>query len=151
MSRLSDVPITLSEALDPSSVGAKLKSLTGWANSVIGGDQQEAVQAYLILCRSKEEISMLQEDALNVVNYYERVKKVVCSKLASLSAVSDLYSRGSISLLHLLLANISNLLEQGRLTLRTITTPTSSSREPCMDGINDDEDSSDCVSEDEEF
>lgn len=133
--------------MDPLSVGAKLKSLSGWANS---GDQQEAIQAYLILCRSREEISMLREDALNMVNYYERVKKVVCDKLASLSAGTDLYSRGSTSLLHSLLAKISNLLEQGHLILRTMTTLRENEL-PCMDGINDDEDSSDSFSEDEEF
>lgn len=130
---VGDVAITLAEALDPSSIGTKLNSFGGWASSVISGDQQEA-RSNTSLCRSGEELCMLKEDARSMVNYYQEVQEIVCSKLASLSAGTDPFSRGSTSLLHSLLAKINNLLQQAHLTLQTMTTLTSSSREsevPC--------------------
>ncbi len=119
MSRLSDIPITLAEALNPSAVGVKLKSF-GEGNT-IDGDQQAAIQAYLTLCRSVEEIDMLKDDALNLVKYYEQARDIVYDKLGSLSSQADSFSRGSTSLLHHLLADINNHLKQGHLLVQTMT------------------------------
>lgn len=142
--------ITLAEALDPSIFQARIGSWAG--NSAVTGDQQEAIQAYLTLSRSIEELTMLKDDAHNMVLYYERKREVVCSKLASLSAKTDLFSRGSIALLYSALAKIENLLEQARLTVQTMT---SSTKEVLLCAAADDDEDSDYCSyysdQDEEF
>lgn len=113
--------ITLSEALDPLTIGARLQSLGVWTATVASGKKQEVLQAYLALSRSKEEVAMLENEARNIVNYYERRKKVVIEEIESHSLKFDSLSRGTTALLYFFLAKINNLLEQGYVTLQVMT------------------------------
>ena len=72
--------ISLSEALNPCAVGDKLQVVGVWC-SIATGDRQAIIDAYLTLCRSKEEISMLTEEARNVTVYYEEQRKAVLKEL----------------------------------------------------------------------
>ena len=67
---------TISDVFDPSILESKLQSLGIWCSSA-SGERREIIDSYLILCRCKEEIAMLQEDAKNVVSYYENRRKVL--------------------------------------------------------------------------
>lgn len=113
--------ISLSEALDPCAVGDKLQVVGVWC-SISTGDRRAIIDAYLTLCRSKEEISMLTEEARNVTVYYEEQKKAVLKELDCLSGKVDSYSRGATSLLHQLLAKISKQLEQSYHTVKVMNT-----------------------------
>ncbi len=145
----SDI-ISLSEALDPLSIRVRVESFNALATT---GDRnkEEAIQSYLILCRSKEEINFLKDDALNVIRYYERKKQVVYDKIAHLSTRIDSFSRGSIALLHLLLMDVDNLLKQGQSTLQTMVSMISE-QTPCpfIDDDDDDEYSSECSDDDDD-
>lgn len=132
----SSTDISLSEALDPVAIGARLRTDT---TCTLSGDKQEAIQVYLTLCRSKEEVGMLRDDALNVVHYYEQANEVVCEKLALLATKMDPISRGCTALLHTLLARINNLLKQGNLAVQTMTSMTSD-QQYCIDSSDDDYD-----------
>ena len=91
---------------------------------------------------------MLQDDALMAVNYYVQQKEIICDKLAVLSAQADAFSRGSIVLLHSLLAKIDYSLKKGRLTLQAMDALTSNSASAETQDETDNEDSSDFFSED---
>ena len=67
---LSD-KICLPEALDPSFIGDRLHKIGTWG-SVASGKRRAVIDAYLAACRSREEIEMLREDALNTCTFYER-------------------------------------------------------------------------------
>ena len=112
--------ITLSEALDPSSVETRLGEFgSGYKTIATGykmmstGRKRQILDAYLEVCRSIEEISMLKEEAKNLVVYYEERKKLLEVKIASLSDRIDSFSRGAVSLLNRLLSNNEMLLKQG--------------------------------------
>ena len=63
--------LSLSQALDPIFVRTLLTSLSDVATAVTA-EKLEAIQAYLMVSRSHEEVAMLKEDAKNVVSYYNR-------------------------------------------------------------------------------
>lgn len=105
--------MSLSEAQDPMLIQARLKSAGHVC--VEGGEKHEILQAYLAYCRSKEELVLLEREARNVVSYYEHKKEVIFQEMENQS------SRGTIALLHLLLAEVNNLLEQARVTLQAMT------------------------------
>lgn len=107
--------ITYSEALDPSLVEVQLHIYGASTASVASGEKQEAIQAYLTLSRSKEEIDMLKEDAANIVAYYVRRKKVVYTQLQKEEVGS-----GAKALLHQLLAKTEDLLQQAYQTVQVM-------------------------------
>lgn len=113
--------IALSDALNPSIVGDKLQVAGVWC-SIASGDRRAIIDAYLTLCRSKEEIAMLTEKARNVTVYYEQQKKAVLKELDGLSDNVDSYSRGATAMLHQLRAKIDKLLEQSYHTVKVMNT-----------------------------
>ena len=61
------------DVFHPSVLEARLQTSGTWC-SLAGGEKREIIDSYLVLCRCKEELSMLQEDVDNVVVYYESKK-----------------------------------------------------------------------------
>lgn len=139
-----DASISLEEAMNPSNIGSKLGLL-----NLISEDQQDAIQAYLTLCRSKEEISMLKTDASMTINYYEQQRTVINDKMLALADETDAFSRGCKALLHRLLTKIDHLLEKGRLTLQTMATLTQKSFE--IQDTSDTEESDEDLSDNEDL
>ena len=136
--------LSLSQALDPIFVRTLLTSLSDVATAVTA-EKLEAIQAYLMVSRSREEVAMLREDAKNVVSYYNRKKHAIQLAISSLEANSDPYSRGSITLLHFLLKNVDHLLDQASLTLHRMN----SQSQGCVEFIEDEDEAEDdsCASD----
>ena len=105
----TDDTLTLSEALDPPSVGTRLHQMGSWG-ALATGRRREIIDAYLALCRSNEEIAMLEQDARNCVAFYEHKKQVITCALECQSVGSDLFSRGATALLTHLMHQTSQLL-----------------------------------------
>ena len=102
--------LTLSEALDPASIGIRLHQLGSWG-AVATGRRREIIDAYLTLCRSNE---MLEQDARNCVVFYEQKKQIMACELEHRSKHSDLFSRGATALLSDLMHHVSQRLHQSR-------------------------------------
>ena len=83
--------ITLSEALDPSLVESRLREVGSFCASVAYGKKREIIDSYLSLCRSKEEIYMLKQEAQNVVSYYRQRKEILLKELEA-GQVIPIYS-----------------------------------------------------------
>ena len=101
---------TLTDALDPASIGIRLHQLGSWG-AVATGRRREIIDAYLTLRRSNEEIEMLEQDARNCVVFYERKKQMIACEL---EYRSDLFSRGAMALLSDLMHHVSQRLHQSR-------------------------------------
>ena len=76
----------------------------------------------LTLCRSNEEIEMLEQDARNCIAFYECKKEVITSELVSRSVNSDTYNRGATALLMDLMHHTSHLLTDSIKTWGIIST-----------------------------
>ena len=112
--------ISLSDALNPSFVRTLLASFSDVPTTVTA-DKLEAIQAYLMASRSREEVSMLREDVVNIVSYYDKKKEVLRCAAFSLVSNSDPYSRGSLSLLRKCEQNFDRLLTKASLTLEKMS------------------------------
>ena len=97
----------MSDIFNPSVLEDQLKQLGTWC-SVASGEKREIIDSYLILCRSKEEISMLKENADNCVAYYKNRKDVILEEISKRSLKTSLF----VALLHTLLAENSLLLNE---------------------------------------
>ena len=134
---LTSDPITLSEALDPSLVESRLCEVGSFCASVAYGKKREIIDSYLSLCRSKEEIYMLKQEAQNVVSYYRQRKEILLKELESRSSDSNLFNRGSAVLLH---SKTDVLFEKSNQILQVML------EEAAME-VEDSDDSSDCSSD----
>lgn len=135
--------LSFDEALNPSTMAIKLENFGMWCHSVASGKKREIIDAYLMLCRSKEDMCMLKEEAENIVLYYEHRKKCIVLTLQELqSTTADCFSRGATVLLYRLLHVANTLLEQASETVRII------SKETCLETWCEDEESSDMYSSD---
>ena len=112
--------MSLTDAPDPVHMRTRLKSFNYAANTT-SEEKLQAIQAYLVLCRSNEEVMMLKEDAKNVVDYYRWKIAIVKDTLTSLLNSEDSLSRGSVSLLHSLLRKFDISLHQGSSVLDMMT------------------------------
>ena len=139
---LTSDPITLSEALDPSLVESRLREVGSFCSSVAYGKKREIIDSYLSLCRSKEEIYMLKQEAQNVVSYYRQRKEILLKELESRSSDSNLFNRGSAVLLHSLLTKTDVLFEKSNQILQVML------EEAAME-VEDSDDSSDYSSDDD--
>ena len=101
--------LSMSDVFNPSVLEDHLKQLGTWC-SVASGEKREIIDSYLMLCRSKEEISMLKEDADNCVSYYKNKKCVILEEISKRSLGTSLFDRGAVALLHTLLAENSLIL-----------------------------------------
>ena len=102
--------LSTSDVFNPSILEDQLKQLGTWC-SVASGEKREIIDSYLILCRSQEEISMLQEDADNCVTYYKNREDVILQEINKHS-LETLFDKGAVALLHSLLAENSLLLNE---------------------------------------
>lgn len=111
--------LTLQEALDPCIVGERLEEMGLFCETVASGKKREMIDSYLLLCRSKEEIVLLQKEAKNMAAYYSGVKQTVEDEITK-QASSDLFGRGAVALLHKLLQRITLLLAQANELLKVM-------------------------------
>ena len=103
--------LSTQNVFDPSFLEDQLSQSGSWC-SVASGEKREIIDAYLMLCRSKEEISMLKEEAENCVAYYRNRKSIILEEINQRSLQTSLFDRGGVALLHTLLAENSILLEE---------------------------------------
>lgn len=65
--------------------------------------QRDIIQASLLMKRSKEEITLLEQDMQNVISYWEKRKQCINSQIQSIEVtglgVSELFNRGAMCLL----------------------------------------------------
>lgn len=139
----TDNVLTQSEALDPSSIGTRLHQLGSWG-AIATGRKREIIDAYLTLCRSNEEIALLQQDAENCVAFYEHKKQVITCELESLSVCADLFSRGATALLTGLMHQLSLLLND---SIKTVGMIQSQIHQQTLEGdyFDTDDTSSECI------
>ena len=144
--------IDLPEALDPSNIGERLRKFGVWCTVfVASGRRREIMDAYLALCRSKEDIRMLKEEAENVVAYYEEKRKIITKEMEYLSVNTDPFSRGAVAMLHLLLAKNAKLLEQSYQTLSVMKNETDVPQSKTPEDDSDDDCCSDDYYSDEDY
>lgn len=77
--------VTISEALEPSLIEVRLKGFGSWYNTVATGKKRQIIYAYLGLCRSTEEISILKQESRNLVVFYEMKRTSILEKLTTFS------------------------------------------------------------------
>ncbi len=63
--------IEFHDAIDPRALEHILQTLGLPCQVTVNTDQREVIDAYLMLQRSEEEISMLKDDINNIITYYE--------------------------------------------------------------------------------
>ena len=103
--------LSMSDIFNTSILEDQLKQLGTWC-SVASGEKREIIDSYLMLCRSKEEISMLKEDADNCVAYYKNRNGVILEEVRKRSLKTSLFDKGAVALLHTLLTKNSLLLNE---------------------------------------
>ncbi len=91
------------EALDPSSFSTVLLTQPLYSES-----KQELIEAYLVMRRSTEEISMLKMDMKNTLRYYEDKKETLLQLIESMAQRDDTHARGTVALLRHMLIDIDN-------------------------------------------
>ena len=89
-----EVPnITLAEAQDPLRIEERLRDFGCWHSSVLAtGKKRQIIDAYLSLCRSNEELFMLEEEAASMTTYYEKRKISIIAVMTRLSSEINPYS-----------------------------------------------------------
>ena len=87
--------ISLQEALDPVALSQTMYSESLHPSK----SRQEITDAYLMIKRTTEEISMLRNDIFHTIKYYDDLKNAVEKALLPLSVEQDCFSRGAVSLL----------------------------------------------------
>ena len=132
---------SLSEALDPPLVEMRLHKLGGWG-AIASGKKRRAIDAYLTLCRSNEEIEMLEQDARNCVKFYECQKEVITSELQRYSVCMDPFSRGATALLINLMYKTSQLLKDSIGSLEKIVSQIHLKEDNVNDGYETDDSTS---------
>ena len=103
----------------------------------------KGIDAYLTLCRSKEEVYMLKEEAQNVFTFYEQKEETVNEKIEALSVHTDDFSRGAMALLHIFKIKVKLLKDKACHTLRVMQSHSElPAAEEDSDDFSDDSDSS---------
>lgn len=95
---LSTNTISITEVLEPSNIEERLRAFGCCYNHVATGRKRQIMDAYLGLCRSREELSMLRKESENMVSYYQEREKSILLAMAD----SEI-SRGARAMLHHLL------------------------------------------------
>ena len=88
-----EAPVSLQEALDPETLSKAMYSKLYPSES-----RQEIIDAYLMIKRTTEEVSMLHADISNTLKYYGHMSAAVEKALSKFS-LQDCFSRGAVSLL----------------------------------------------------
>lgn len=89
--RASETELDLPDVLNPTVIESRLQSKGTWC-SLASGEKREIIDSYLLLCRCKEEIAMLQEDIKNAVSYYTQRKSFIKEEIQTRSAIKSLYN-----------------------------------------------------------
>ena len=131
---VSSSSITLDEALDPVTISSKLESFGAF--HIATGNKRDIIDAYLLFCRSKEELVMLEAECNNIVSFYED-QLIAIQKYIEVNDTN----LGMTSLLHKLKEKISALLEQGHNVRRQMAEERISSVMESDDSDFDDESS----------
>ena len=108
------------------------------------GRKREAIDAYLLLLRSKEELLMLEEDAQNCLDYYKERQEVINAEIASTLEVNA-YAVGKKSMLNNLLRENYRLLARMEhvLSLMKMKQPTHVT--DCDTDLDSSDDEEDCI------
>ncbi len=106
--------LSLDEVLDVAALEAKLQDLGVWCQKTMP-EKREVMDAYLLLCRSQEEILMLTEDIQNVISFYNSKASCIIQIQGRVEPNTP-YNRGIKSLLHSLWLDVSSLLERAKQT-----------------------------------
>ena len=103
--------ITIEEVLDPIILEDRLRA-SGVRCLGTVPEKREAMDAYLILTRTKEEQAMLKEELQSFVSFHKAKKNSLLKACTEVKSLTDsLYNRGILSLLHRLLQEVMNLLQ----------------------------------------
>lgn len=102
--------LTENEVFDPTIIEHKLQELGVWCDTITG-ERREAMDAFLMLQRSEEDLCMLREEAQNVVHYYSRRKSVIEKTIKEMKELNDdAFNKGMTALLHKQLEQDSQLM-----------------------------------------
>ncbi len=138
--------LTIGEVLDPSVVEARLQALGIWSQAMVyHGERREVMEAYLMLCRSNEELHLLKEEINNVVSFYENKERTLLDAL-TMCATDTVYNRGIATMLHKLLGETSWLLQQAHRACKQMSRENEETLDSSSSDSDDyyDEDSDDC-------
>ncbi len=105
--------LLLDDVLNVNALEARLQDLGVWCQTAVQ-EKREMIDAYLLLCRSQEEITMLTEDIRNFVSFDSTTKASLIVQLQTQIEPDTRYNRGIKSLLHALLLDASSLLERAK-------------------------------------
>ena len=95
----SSEAVTMTEALDPTSLEQRLQALGVWCQGTVNREKRDLMDSYLMLSRSNEDLCMLKEEASNVIQYYDKKKKLLLRVL-------------DVALLHGMLTEMSKSLQE---------------------------------------
>ena len=107
--------LSLADALDPSVIAAKFEKLGSTAPSAISsGKKREAIDAYVEIVRSKEEIVLLEKEVENMIRYYENRDSAINQTLCKCNPSQNQCDRGKKALLYGILQHNKSLLNKAR-------------------------------------
>ena len=133
--------LTISNALDPSIIAELFEKLGSTTpTGVSSGKKREAMDAYLLITRSREEISLLEKEIQNVVHYYENRDTIIVQNLTLPSL--DQFDKGRKALLCRLLKQNTELLIHSRHVLAQMV-PLEEGSVPSISSSEDESDLSD--------
>lgn len=128
-----DISITM--AMDTSFLASKCNQF----EYVADNHRQEVIEAYLMICRSNEELSMLESETDNAIHFYKQKRQTILDALDHLS-LETAFDIGARCLLHELLVEVEVLLKEVQNTQCAMKSG-SPSDVPAMDSDTDDDDS----------
>lgn len=134
--------LTISDALDPSVIAVQLERLGATTPvAVSSGKKREAIDAYLLITRSSEEIALLEKEMQNVVHFYENRETMIVQNLTLPSF--NQFERGRRALLCKCLKRNNALLIRSRQVHSQMVQPSSTL------SMADDSDESDLSDDDD--
>lgn len=100
--------LSLADALDPSAIALQLQQLgSATPTGISSGKKRDAIDAYLQIVRSKEEIMLFEKEIKNMIHYYENRDSVIMQSLSNPS--QNQCDRGQKALLYGFLQQNSSL------------------------------------------
>lgn len=140
MCTLGDVSLEM--AMDPSYLAQRYSKF----EPIRDNSHQEVIEAYLMICRSKEEMTMLESEADNAVQFYSHKKQAILKEIEhrSLDSENSAFNVGARCLLHQLLVEVNTLLTQAQdslcaMKLHTDSTLAIDSDSSCDESESDDD------------
>ena len=100
--------MSLAEAFDTEKL---LMVLPGRHRMSSSESRRQTIDAYIMLSRTNEEVTLLQSEIENFSLYYTAIRSVVTRLVADYSKDQTDFSRGAVSLLHNMLFKVENTLK----------------------------------------